>query len=100
MVLMHCGIAMLMSAKVGLAFFTSLPGYALGFGSPVAVNTAPWYVAVAVAFLPTFASLFVFQRPLPENWPSNPFRLFMWSGAQAEGLINLTMKGDTRLVTT
>ena len=98
MVLMHIGILAVMSKRVGIVFCTTLPTYATGFGCNALVGSKPWLAAVAVSFLPTFGSLVVRGELLPENWPSSPVSLFMWSGEQAKVLGDLLMTGTTRVV--
>ena len=93
---MHVGIAVAMSAQVGLAFLTALPSYACGFCSgPLPLG--PWLLACLVGLGPTARAL-VTGTPAPETWPLSPFALFALEGAAADALAAATMTGDTRLV--
>jgi hypothetical protein len=116
---MHVGIAVTMSARVGLIFVTSLPAYTIGFSCTAPVASATWMVAAVIGLMPT-ATAALFRRRLPENWPSSPISLFMFSApqvlcavgmhaelqvppdpmrsAQASAMLRLFMNGDTRLV--
>ena len=97
MVAMHLGIGGAMSARVGIVFLTTLPCYAVGFSCDAPVGSREWWLAAALALLPTALAV-ARRRPLPEAWPISPISLFMWNGAQAERLAALLMTGDTRLV--
>lgn len=96
MVLMHTGIALMMSAKVGIAFLTTLPAYVVGFGCLAPLGSWQWCIGLSIGVLPS--ALAARGGALPENWPSSPVSLFMWNGAQAQWLTARLMKGDTRVV--
>jgi hypothetical protein len=102
MVCMHIGIAIVMSFPVGLAFFTVLPSYLVGFSSAdlnCVVGAPQWYVALLVGLGPTLLlGVAGGGRLLPENWPSSAISLFMFSGSQAKALSGTMMTGDTRVV--
>jgi len=98
MVLMHLGIFLIMSKKVGIVFATTLPTYLVGFQCTADIKTTHWWLAVSVALLPTLLSFGVLGATLPENWPSSPVLLFMWSGEQAKVLADTLMTRDTRVV--
>jgi len=98
MIALHVGIALIMSAKVGLVFFTTLPMYTLGFTATAQVGSWPWTLAATIGFAPTLVKLALTGRLLPEDWPSSPLSLFMWNGKQAATWAPLLLKGDTRLV--
>jgi hypothetical protein len=98
MIPFHLGIFLIMSRMVGLGFATTIPNYLIGFSSRAVVGTGPWLCAVAVAFLPTILSLGVLGHLLPEDWPSCPFKLYMWSGDQAQVLAETLITGETRVV--
>jgi hypothetical protein len=51
MALMHVGIALAMSRRVGLVFLTTLPGYALGFSCAAPLLSPAWLLALAVGAL-------------------------------------------------
>lgn len=97
MVALHIGIATALSFKVGLAFFTVLPSYIYGFSCAAAVGSMPHLSAVCVGLLPTLWCL-LRRRLLPEDWPSCPIALFMWSGDHAAAMAAALMTGDTRVV--
>ncbi len=82
MALMHVGIALAMSLRVGVVFLTTLPGYVLGFSCAAPLLSPAWLLALAVGALPTALAL-ARGAPLPEAWPLSPISLFMWSGEQA-----------------
>ena len=81
MALMHVGIALAMSLRVGVVFLTTLPGYVLGFSCAAPLLSPAWLLALAVGALPTALAL-ARGAPLPEAWPLSPIALFMWSGEQ------------------
>ena len=49
--LVHVGIALAMSRRVGLVFLTTLPGYALGFSCAALLLSPAWLLALAVGAL-------------------------------------------------
>ena len=109
MVGMHVGIALAMSGLVGVAFFTTLPSYLVGFGFaaggvPPAAGGPAWWLAAAVALGPTAGHVLLRRGRgagadlLPEHWPLSPVALFMWNGAQARALAENLMTGATRVV--
>ena len=104
MVGMHVGIALSLSAFVGIVFLTTLPSYIVGFSCAAPMGSAPWCLAAAVALLPSVCGLLGrlaagSPRPLfAEDWPISPISLFMWNGEQAQILISHLMKGNTRVV--
>ena len=103
MMFMHIGIFGIMSQQVGIVFATTLPTYIIGFQSPAGIGTTPWLWAVVVALTPTLHPWLGGQQQqpydmLPENWPSSPISLFMWSGDQAKWLAETLMTGQTRVV--
>ena len=54
MIVMHVGITVVMSTMVGLAFFTVLPSYLVGFACLADVAASPqWWCAVVVGLGPT-----------------------------------------------
>ena len=100
MVIMHIGIATVMSFVVGILFFTTLSAYVVGFSyCSCQIFSVEWWVAFTIGILP---NLFVVitGRLLPEIWPSSAISLFMWNGSQARLLADTTMIGDTRIVMT
>jgi hypothetical protein len=97
MVAMHLGIALLMSLRVGLVFFTTLPTYLIGFRCASLPGSPEWLCAVCLGIGPSLAAL-LSQKLLPDQWPSSSISLFMWSGAQADALARHLMTGDTRIV--
>jgi hypothetical protein len=91
MIFMHTGIALVQSFKLALIFCTTLPLYFLAFSCDVAVGSAGWLLAAAIAIQPCIFTV-------PETWPLSPAHLFMWSGHQARTISRLLMLGDIRLV--
>lgn len=101
MLAMHVGIAVFMSYRVALVFFTVLPCYFIGFlALDVPIASPPWFVAASIGLLPSLLPLALLRRQLPESWPISPISLFMWSGSQAAPLLRSLMKEDTRVVLT
>ena len=98
MIALHIGIALIMSGKVGIVFFTTLPMYTLGFTATAQVGSWPWALAATIGFAPTLVKVALTGRLLPEDWPFSPLSLFMWNGEQAAAWAPLLLKGDTRLV--
>jgi hypothetical protein len=98
MILMHLGIYLLMSKKVGVVFITTISNYLIGFRCTALIGTGPWWMAFVVAFLPNLIAWGPFGQPIPEDWPLSAVSLFMWSGSQAKILATTLMTGDTRVV--
>ena len=110
MLLMHVGIALVMSVPVALAFFTVVPAYLVGFSSTggaalsITFGTPQWIIALVVGLGPTALCLLGLGgggprgRLLVENWPVSAISLFMFSGGQALTLAAALMTGDTRVV--
>jgi hypothetical protein len=98
MIALHIGIALIMSGKVGIVFFTTLPMYILGFTCTASVGSMPWALAATTGLAPTLVKVALTGTLLSENWPSSPLSLFMWNGEQASSWAPLLLKGDTRLV--
>lgn len=97
LVAMHVGITMLMSARVGLVFLTTLPIYIVGFSCKASVFSPEWWFAAAIGIGPS-ALVAARQRMLPDDWPCSAVSLFMWSGQQADAIIKTMMTGDRRVV--
>jgi hypothetical protein len=93
---MHVGIVSLMSFKVGVAFFTTIPVYLYAFDCDAEIGTKPWLLAALLGLGPTLCSVLLI--PIPENWPFTPVSLFMWDGKAAQILLRLLMIEDTRMV--
>uniref|UniRef100_A0A7S1BI85 HTTM domain-containing protein n=1 Tax=Corethron hystrix TaxID=216773 RepID=A0A7S1BI85_9STRA len=98
MIVLHAGIALVMSRNVGLVFLTSLPVHVAGFRCDAPVGTGPWLLAVVLGIGP--ALCVAARGALREDWPRSDPRLFLWNGAQAGELSRRLMTGDTRLVLT
>lgn len=97
LVVMHVGIAVLMSVEVGFVFMTTITTYIVGFGCDAAAGSRPWLIAVGIGLLPTALSCAT-GRSLPEAWPCTSSALFMWNSSQAARIAAHFMTGDTRLV--
>lgn len=98
MIVMHLGIFVFMSKKVGLVFCTTLPTYLMGFSCQAEVGSQPWLLAVGIALVPSLSSLLFRRKLLPENWPLSAVSLFMWSGDQAKRIGTCLMTENTRVV--
>ena len=97
MLMLHVGIALALSLKVGALFLTTLPCYLLGFSCEAPVGSAPWALAVAIGVLPSAACLAV-GKLLPDEWPLTAVSLFMFDGEAARRIASDLMTGETRLV--
>jgi hypothetical protein len=100
MIVMHIGITLIMSVKVGISFTTSTPAYLYGLGYAYGFNigSGPWFVAAIIGLLPTLISVLVGHTIISENWAFTPVSLFMWSHHDAEALLDSFMVKDTRLI--
>jgi hypothetical protein len=98
MILMHIGIFLLMSKKVGIVFITTISNYLIGFRCTALIGTGPWWIALMVAMLPNLIAFGPFGQQIPEDWPLSAVSLFMWSGSQAKILAETLMTGNTRVV--
>jgi hypothetical protein len=87
LIMMHIGIAVTMSTRVGLIFITSLPAYTIGFSCNAPVASGTWMVASVIGLVPS-ATAALCGRKLPENWPSSPISLFMFSAPQVINVIH------------
>jgi hypothetical protein len=108
LVAIHVGTALLLSFRAGFSFWTTIPVYLYGFSCPAEFASAPWFLAVVIAFGPTVAATTLGGcggdgsgsggLALPDSWPWTPVSLFMWDGPAADALSRLLVTGDTRLV--
>mmetsp|Transcript_30350 Transcript_30350/g.47104 ORF Transcript_30350/g.47104 Transcript_30350/m.47104 type:complete len:234 (-) Transcript_30350:140-841(-) len=94
MLCMHLGIFVVMSKKVALAFFTTLPLYFFSFCvCHVEVGGVCWSLGVVVVMCVVVRSV-CFDGLIEEVWPFSNCALFMWNGQQAKILGDLFMGVD------